>query len=237
MDDFIFLDTETTGKDLLSDRLFQLCYKHNDTLKSEYFKPEVPISIKSQSITHVTNKMVEHSPRFCDSPMNKEVQELVNKHIVVAHNAIFDVAMLSHEGITTPRFICTLKLARALDEGCTIPEYNLQYLRYYLDLNVDGNAHEAKDDVLVLEALFGRLYKKMVEKMGSHDEAVLQMLKITVDPSLFMLFPFGKHRGKKIDEVVISDRSYVEWLLEKKLENPTEDEDWIYTLKYHLKIQ
>lgn len=236
MDDFIFLDTETTGNDLLADRLFQLCYKHNDTLKSEYFKPEVPISIKSQSITHVTNKMVEKSPFFSGSPMSREIQDLINNYIVVAHNAIFDVAMLSHEGITTPRFICTLKVARALDESCVIPEYNLQYLRYYLELDVEGNAHEAKNDVLVLEALFGRLYKKMVEKMGSHEEAVLKMLKITTEPSLFMLFPFGKHRGRKIDEVVISDRSYVEWLLEKKLESPEGEEDWIFTLKYHLKI-
>ncbi len=236
MDDFIFLDTETTGNDLLADRLFQLCYKHNDTLKSEYFKPEVPISIKSQSITHVTNKMVEKSPFFSGSPMSREIQDLINNYIVVAHNAIFDVAMLSHEGITTPRFICTLKVARALDESCVIPEYNLQYLRYYLELDVEGNAHEAKNDVLVLEALFGRLYKKMVEKMGSHEEAVLKMLKITTEPSLFMLFPFGKHRGRKIDEVVISDRSYVEWLLEKKLESPEDEEDWIFTLKYHLKI-
>lgn len=236
MDDFIFLDTETTGNDLLADRLFQLCYKHNDTLKSEYFKPEVPISIKSQSITHVTNKMVEKSPFFSGSSMSREIQDLINNYIVVAHNAIFDVAMLSHEGITTPRFICTLKVARALDESCVIPEYNLQYLRYYLELDVEGNAHEAKNDVLVLEALFGRLYKKMVEKMGSHEEAVLKMLKITTEPSLFMLFPFGKHRGRKIDEVVISDRSYVEWLLEKKLESPEDEEDWIFTLKYHLKI-
>lgn len=236
MNDFIFLDTETTGNNLLSDRLFQLCYKHNNTLKSEYFKPEIPISIKSQSITHVTNKMVEHSPRFEDSPMKDEIQELLNEHIMVAHNAIFDVAMLSHEGVTTPRFICTLKVARALDEDCIIPEYNLQYLRYYLELNIEGNAHEAKDDVLVLEALFARLYKKMLEKAGSHEEAILKMLQITTDPSLFMLFPFGKHRGRKIDEVVISDRSYVEWLLEKKLENPTEEEDWIFTLKYHLKL-
>jgi len=237
MDEFLFLDTETTGNQLLSDRLFQICYKHNDNLISEYFKPEIPISIKSQSITHVTNKMVADMPSFSDSPLKDKVQELVDKYILVAHNAIFDVAMLSHEGITVPRFICTLKVARALDEEGVIPEYNLQYLRYYLELDVKANAHEAKDDVLVLEALFGRLYKKMVDKMGSHDQAVLQMLKISTEPSLFMLFPFGKHKGRKIDEVVINDRSYVEWLLEKKLENPTEDEDWIYTLKFHLKMQ
>jgi exodeoxyribonuclease X len=236
MDDFIFLDTETTGNNLLSDRMFQLCYKHSGVIKSEYFKPEIEISIKSQSITHVTNKMVADKPRFDGSDFKKEVQNLVDKHIVVAHNAIFDIAMLAHEGVTVPRFICTLKVARALDPDGVIPEYNLQYLRYYLDLDVKANAHEAEDDVKVLEALFGRLYKKMKEKVGSHEEAVLEMLKLTTEPSLFMLFPFGKHRGRKIDEVIIIDRPYVEWLLEKKLENPENEEDWIFTLKHHLRI-
>jgi hypothetical protein len=33
------------------------------------------------------------------------------------------------------------------------------------------------------------------------------------------------------------DRDYVEWLLAKKQENgTTNEEDWIYTLEYHLKI-
>jgi len=105
MHDFIFLDTETTGNNLLSDRLFQLCYKYDDTIENEYFKPEVEISIKSQSITHVTNEMVEDKPRFADSDMKKHIQKLSDERIVVAHNAIFDVAMLSHEGVTTPRFI------------------------------------------------------------------------------------------------------------------------------------
>lgn len=236
MTQLIFLDTETTGNNLLSDRLFQLCYKFDDTLRNEYFKPEVEISIKSQSITHVTNEMVEDKPPFRGSEMAKEMQQLADERIIVAHNAIFDVAMLSHEGITIPRFICTLKVARALDANCVIPEYNLQYLRYYLKLNIAGGAHEAKDDVLVLEALFKRLFDKMLLTVPDPEQALLEMLKISTEPSLFHQFPFGKHRGRKIEEVVISDREYVLWLLEQKMQSPQDEEDWIFTLKHHLKI-
>ncbi len=232
----VFLDTETTGNDLLSDRLFQLCYKFDNTLRNEYFKPETQISIKSQSITHVTNEMVEDKPAFKDSTMAKEIQQLADERIIVAHNAIFDIAMLSHEGITIPRFICTLKVARALDAQNVIPEYNLQYLRYYLKLNIEGGAHEAKDDVLVLEALFARLLDKMMTLKPDREEALLEMLKISTQPSLFTQFPFGKHRGRRIEEVVISDRDYVLWLLEQKMQSPQDEEDWIFTLKHHLKI-
>ncbi|MBI2442382.1 MAG: 3'-5' exonuclease [Candidatus Levybacteria bacterium] len=237
MNEFVFVDTETTGNDPLNDRLFELCYKYDDITNCQYFKPPIPISIKSQSITHVTNKMIADKPAFLESDMKREVAKLLKDKIMVAHNAVFDIAMLSHEGVEAPRFICTLKLARALDSGNVIPEYNLQYLRYYLDLQVSADAHDAKGDVLVLEALFKRLSQKMDEKYKDPEVVVSEMIKISLQPSLFVLFTFGKHKGKKIGEVVLHDRSYVEWLLDQKMQNASSgEEDWIYTLKYHLKI-
>jgi len=234
MKELLFLDTETTGNDLLNDRLFQVCYKLDKNIYSEYFKPPVPITIKSQSITHVTNKMVADKEPFADSKMKKNLAKLLEDHILVAHNAVFDIAMLASEGVETPRFICTLKLARYLDRDAVIPEYNMQYLRYYLELDVEASAHEAKDDVLVLEALFKRLYAKMLEKLGDHDKVIEEMIKVSSKPSLYQVMLFGKHRGKRIDEILKSDRSYLEWLLAQKMQ--TEDEDWVYTLKYHLQV-
>lgn len=236
MDEFVFLDTETTGNDLLNDRLFQVCYKHGKLLESAYFKPPVPISIKSQSITHVTNRMVQDKEPFADSMMKKDITSLLKKNIMVAHNAVFDIAMLVHEGVDVPRFVCTLKLARALDVDNVIPEYNLQYLRYFLDLRVDADAHDAIGDVLVLEALFERLLAKMKEQHKDPEIVISEMLRISLLPSLFTLFNFGKHRGKRVEDVVMADRSYMEWLLGQKLQSPAGEEDWIYTLKYHLKI-
>lgn len=234
MDELIFLDTETTGNDLLKDRLFQICYKHKDILECEYFKPPLSISIKSQSITHVTDKMVADKNPFADSIMKKEVSVLLKTNIMVAHNAIFDIAMLTHEGLEVSKFICTLKLARTLDIDDVIPEYNLQYLRYYLDLDIDVHAHDAKDDVLVLEALFKRLFTKMMEQYKDPQKVVSEMLRISLEPYLFRLFTFGKHKGKKIEEVVMTDRSYLDWLLSEKLQKPEREEDWIFTLKHHL---
>ncbi|MBP9719106.1 MAG: hypothetical protein KBD46_01445 [Candidatus Levybacteria bacterium] len=234
MDELIFLDTETTGNDLLVDRLFQVCYSHKDELSSQYFKPPLPISIKSQAITHVTNSMVEDKEPFATSKMRTELTTLLEKHILVAHNAIFDIEMLFKEGIKTPRFICTLKVARFLDTEGIIPEYNLQYLRYYLSLDVAAHAHNAEDDVKVLQALFMRQYKRMMKDYGSHEAVIEKMIEVSGKPSLFKVFNFGKHRGKKLEDVLYLDRSYMEWMLEKKLESDMSDEDWIFTLKYHL---
>lgn len=237
MDRFLFLDTETTGNDPLTDRLFQVCFKTGERLEDGYFKPPLPISVKSQSITHVTNKMVADKPAFGESVMKGVLEQLLREKIFVAHNAVFDIAMLTHEGLEVPRFICTLKVARALDTNCVIPEYNLQFLRYFLELDVQASAHEAKDDVIVLEALFKRLFVKMMETYKDSQKVTDEMMRISLEPSLFSKFPFGKHRGRKIEEVVLSDREYCLWLLEQKQQNgTTNEEDWIYTLKYHLKI-
>ncbi len=210
---------------------------HNGKIFSEYFKPPVPISIKAQSITHITNEMVEEKDEFKYSKMKKDLNSLMKDGILVAHNAVFDIDMLAKEGVETPRFICTLKLARFLDDEGIIPEYNLQYLRYYFQLNIKAFAHEAKDDVLVLEALFKNFYEKMLNVYGSHESVIKKMIEVSTLPSTFKVFPFGKHKGKRIEEVVIVDRSYVEWILEQKIQNEYYDEDWIHTLKYYLNLQ
>ncbi len=230
----IFLDTETTGVEE-SDRLCQVCYRIGDEIKTEYFKPPVPMSVKSMSITHITNKMLEDKLPFAGSSFALELQKLLSHGILVAHNCQFDCKMLTLEGIAVTRSICTLRVARHLDAGGVIPEYNLQYLRYYLDLDVPGNAHDAEGDVNVLCAVFERLLAKIQTETGNKESAIQKMIEISSRPSLYKKFNFGKHKDKPIVEVAQQDRGYLEWLLKQKLESGENDEDWIYTLQYYLK--
>ncbi len=235
MDKLIFLDTETTGNDLLKDRLCQICFKTSEKIRTEYFKPPIPMSVKAMSITHITNKMLADKPIFKGSDMYKEVEKLLSDGIMVAHNAKFDRAMLEAEGIQVPKSICTFRVARYLDSDNMIPEYNLSFLRYYLDLDIEAGVHDAAEDVKVLSAIFDRLLIKMKEEAGDEEKAVEKMVEVSSRPSLFKLFNFGKYKDKKIEEVVKSDRRYLEWYLNKKMEEGGTDEDWIYTLEYYLK--
>ena len=236
MDKLIFLDTETTGNEILKDRLCQVCYKTSAGFYSGYFKPPIPVSIKSMSITNITNKMLENKEVFRGSEMKKDLQNRLDSGILVAHNAKFDCAMLEAEGMSVSRRICTLRVARHLDPENLIPEYNLQYLRYYLDLNVeDAYAHDAEGDVKVLCALFERLLSKMIKEGLTEEKAIAEMLDVSSRPSLFKLFNFGKYKDRKIEEVVKTDRGYLQWMLDKKIEDGSQDEDWIHTLEYFLK--
>ena len=234
MNELIFLDTETTGNDLMKDRLSQVCYKTTEGFFTGYFKPPIPMSIKAMSITNITNKMLHNKERFGDSIMKKNLEQLLSEKILVAHNAKFDCAMLEAEGLSVPRRICTLRVARYLDPDNLIPEYNLSYLRYYFDIDVEANAHDAEGDVIVLCAIFDRLFAKMKAEIKSDKDIIAKMIDISSRPTLFKLFSFGKYKDKKIEEVAKSDRRYLEWMLNQKLDSGTEEEDWIHTLKYYL---
>jgi DNA polymerase III epsilon subunit-like protein len=232
----IFLDTETTGN-MPADRLCQIAYKIEDETTCKLYKPPVPITIESMAVHHITEKMVSDKPSFVESNEFTNLQELFKTDIVfVAHNAKFDLLMLEKEGLKPKFFIDTYRVARHLDTDGKIPSYRLQYLRYLLGIEIEAIAHDALGDVLVLEKLFERLLKKVMETENiSKESAIDKMIEISSHPVLFKFMNFGKYKNKSLEEIAKTDAGYLRWLLEQKKQNPDEEEDWIYTLEYFLK--
>jgi exodeoxyribonuclease X len=237
MQQFIFLDTETTGIGE-TDVLCQLAFKTKDELFCELYKPSVKIPPEASAVTHITNKMVADRPAFKESEDYDYVKGLLEdkNSIMVCHNAPFDNSMLVKEGITPSQYICTLKLARYLDKDGKLSQYKLQYLRYFLEIEIVAQAHDALGDVLVLEKLFDRLMTSIKKETGEDEaKAIARMIEISNQPALLNSINFGKHAGKKVAEVAASDPGYLEWLLAQKIQKPAGEEDWIYTLNYYLK--
>jgi DNA polymerase III epsilon subunit-like protein len=237
MKKIIFFDTETTGNEPKKDFLCQLAFKTKDETFCEFFKPLIPIPPEASAITHITNKMVADKPTFKQSNNYETIKLLFEdpNSVVVAHNAKFDIAIMANEDIFPSNFICTLRVARALDKDNVIPQYKLQYLRYYLDIEIEAEAHDALGDVLVLEKLYERLLVKIMKEDNLDEEkAIEKMIDISSRPSLMNIFNFGKYNGKTVADVSQMDRGYLEWMLTQKEQNPDNEEDWIYTLRYYL---
>ncbi len=235
MKKIIFFDTETTGN-TEKDYLCQLAYKKEGEVFNNLYKPPVPIPPDASAVHHITNRDVEEKPAFKDSSDYDKVKKLFEdeKNVVVAHNAPFDISILKNEEIFPKNFICTLRVARFLDPEGKIEKYNLQYLRYLLDLEVEAKAHDALGDVLVLEKLFERLFDKIKDSEKSNDKTMEKMIEISSHPVIFKFFNFGKYKGKELKEVAENDRNYLEWLLSQKENSDQIEEDWIYTLKHYL---
>ena len=224
---YIYLDTETTGTGP-DDRLCQIAFKTDKGLVvDELFNPEKPIAIEAMAVHHITNEMVAAKPLFKGSHAYEKLKALLDdeQSILVAHNAKFDLNMLQREGIQAERAICTYKLARHLDPEGSIPQYNLQYLRYYLKLDIDAVPHSALGDILVLEGLFQRIRARV--ESSEEADAAATMLKISNAPVMVARMPFGKHKGQKMDQV---PTDYLNWLKKTDI-----DEDLAYTVQYHLR--
>lgn len=230
----VFLDVEATGVEE-EDRVCQVAYKIDGEMKCETFRPPLPIKIDAMAVHHITNRMVESKPSFAQSQMWNQLKDLLESDdaVFVAHNAAFDSDMLRREGINVKNLICTLKLSRYLDREAKLQRHNLQYLRYLLDLDVEAQAHDAAGDVLVLEKLFDRLYRQFSVDSGadSPEQVYREMVAVSARPSMIRRFTFGKHNGKRVEEVLNQDRGYLEWLLLQKRQDPQGEEDWIYTLE------
>lgn len=239
-DQLIFLDTETTGTGP-TDRLCQVAYAYAGAEVEGLYRPPVPITIDAMAVTHITNKMVAECEAFAGSPMFRELEQILGSGaILVAHNAPFDVDMLRREGLVVPQSIDTFKLSHFLDTDGVIPRHNLQYLRYYHDLEVsEVVAHDALGDVRVLRALYAYQYAEMLKRYGNDEATVFaEMLAISARPILMKKFNFGKYTGQTVREVADKDTDYLAWLLNQKVmtreQGGEDDENWIYTLDYYL---
>ncbi len=233
----LFLDVEATGLEE-EDKLVQVAYDFEDMEKEAMFNPERDMNVEAMEVTHITNKHLEGKELFQGSDFYKELKEILDRKetIFVAHNAPYDIGMIEKEDLKVGKSIDTYKVAQALDTKSLIPAYRLQYLRYYMDLDVEADAHDALGDVRVLKAIFERMYDKMMEN-STHDEIIEKMIKITSEPMLIKRLTFGKHKGELVADVARTNRGWLEWLLSQKesdAANGNIDEDWIYTLKHYL---
>jgi DNA polymerase III epsilon subunit-like protein len=192
------------------------------------------------AVHHITPEMLKDKHYFENTPLPEEnihpdfkgddlkeyLEFLADRYIWVAHNAEFDLEVMSKKGIEIPNYICTLKVARnALTEGNRdLESYRLQFLRYYLGLykNEDKNhitAHDALSDVYFLRDLFHYLLENT--KLSAE-----QMMVISKQPQIIRELRFGKYAGKTLQEIARMDREYLIWISE----NMTDKEDLVWNV-------
>lgn len=240
----IFLDTETTGLGP-DDRLIQLACVLTSAgqvkqIHSHRFNPGRPIGFEAMAVHHVTEEMVKGSPTFKDSARYAALNADLKDHVLVAHNAPFDVGMLTREGIEQPKWVIDTRRV-AMHLITTVDRHALQYLRYALDLNSaiiekhpEITAHDALSDVYVLMELFDYL---LIWTPGEDEkQKVKKMIELSTTPVLLRKFGFGKYAGSTFEKVKAEDRSYLLWLYDAEKRKPAaeKNEDLLYTLNFYL---
>jgi len=208
----IYYDTETTGLNPQNDRIIEIAAF--DPVKNRTFdelvNPNMSIPKESTNICNITDDMVKDAPTF--DIIGKNFIEFCGEDtILIAHNNdSFDKFFLQFEfersNLKMPSwpFIDSLKWARKYRPD--LPKHALQYLREMY--NIEANeAHRALNDVIILQKVF----EKMIDDLDI--ETVLKLL-YQQKSDFIEYMPFGKHQGKKLEEV---PKSYIRWLQESQV--------------------
>ena len=234
----IFIDVETTGlerEDKICSIALIIVDEQRVSYKYELINEGKKIPPKASSIHHLTNEMIKNKPAFKESEIYKFLQENNNDaNTLIAHNIKFDLEKLSSAGLTWKGdVIDTLRVTKHLIPECEF--FSLQVLRYELKLYRDEEkekielgikdalpAHNALSDALVVKLLFNYL-----QELATVDK----MKELSFKNVLIQKFDFGKHSGKYIEEVAMSDRGYLEWMLNGVMDL---DEDLRYSVQHYL---
>ena len=147
------IDIETTGGSPKRDKITEIAIFIHDGEKivdefTTLINPERPIPPFITQLTGITNEMVEGAPKFYE--IAKQIVELTEDKIFVAHNVNFDFGFIRSEferlGFDYRRNkICTVKLSRKLIPGKR--SYSLGNICQELNININ-HRHRAAGDAL-----------------------------------------------------------------------------------------
>jgi DNA polymerase III epsilon subunit-like protein len=218
------IDTETTSRDFKIAEVVQYASGtwRFDTCEfivdqDKLFKPLTPMAPDVCAVHYISNRMVADKPHF-DSAASTIQAELNAYKYIVGHNVFYDQRVLERYGIKLPATICTMRLAKKLyNSDPNVTAYNLSYLRYALDLPVDDNlkAHTAEADVAVTGCLYTTLVADAIAgghlDLDSNISLGDQIVAWLEEPIILSVMPFGKHTGKRFNEVPVE---YWRWAFE-----------------------
>lgn len=148
---YAIIDVETTGLNARTDRITEIAiYLHDGEQVTGHFEtlvnPECRIPHGITALTGINNRMVAEAPKFFE--VARQIVELTEGRIIVAHNASFDYQFIRSEFKRLfydfrRRTLCTKKLSRKL-----IPEagsFGLGNLCRFLEIE-NSARHRAGGD-------------------------------------------------------------------------------------------
>jgi len=223
-----FIDLETTGINVSSDRIVELSVlKISPNGKEEWMStrvnPGMPIPPKSTAIHGIKDEDVAKSPTFKE--VAKKLAMFLEGCDLSGYNAIkFDIPVLAEEFLRvnvdfsfTKRRYVDVQVIFHKKEQRTLSAAYLFYCKKDLEV-----AHGSKaDTAATYEILKSQLdrYKDLendVEKLAdfsSFNSNVDFAGRIILDENGIEVFNFGKHKGKPVKVVFNEEPAYYSWMM------------------------
>lgn len=234
----IFFDLETTGTNVTHDRIVEMSYikVYPDGTKEERTRrinPEMPIPAASTAIHHITDADVADEPTF--RQIAKSLLTIFEGCDIAGYNSNkFDVPVLMEEfgrcginfDISGRRFIDVQNIFHKMEQRTLVAAY-----RFYCGKNLE-DAHSATADTrATLEVLKSQLdrypdLENDVEKLAefSRQGRNLDLAgRIVLNDKDEPVFNFGKHKGKRVCDVLRTEPSFFAWIMQGEFSRNTKD--------------
>ena len=226
----VFFDLETTGINIATDRIVELCYikvypNGNEESKSMRINPEMHIPEASSAIHGIYDEDVKDCPTF--KQVARELANAIEGCDLAGFNSNrFDIPMLAEEflraevdfDLTRRKFIDVQNIYHKLEKRTLPAAY-----KFYCGKDLE-NAHSALADT---QATY-EVLQAQLDKYPNELQNDMQFLadfsrmsnnvdfagRIVYNEQGVEVFNFGKYKGMPVTEVLQKDSGYYGWVMQ-----------------------
>jgi len=223
-----FIDLETTGVNLSSDRIVEIAIvkimpDQTRVVKRKLINPEMMIPKQSSDIHGITDEMVKDAPTFKQA--GNEIKQFLDNCDLGGYNSNrFDIPMLMEEflragmdvDLSTRRMVDVQHIFYTMEPRTLSAAY-----KFYCQKELE-NAHSAEVDVnATIDVLLSQITR--YEKLGNSVDSILSTIgeekivdyarRFLFDDKGVEVFNFGKYKGKSVRDVLKSEPQYYDWMM------------------------
>lgn len=222
-----FLDLETTGVNLVTDRIVEIGVVKvmpdgTEVRKRRLLNPQMPIPPEASAVHGITDEMVAEAPTF--RQVANEVRQFLDDCDLAGYNSNrFDWPMLVEEflragldfDVSGRRMLDVQRIFHAME-----PRTLTAALRFYCGEEL-SNAHSAEADAEATWKVFnaqlsrypdlGNTLDSVLHQVG--DEVLVDMARRFVMEKGIEVFNFGKYKGRPVADVLKAEPQYYDWMM------------------------
>ena len=226
----VFFDLETTGTNINSDRIVEICYlkvypNGNEETKTLRINPEMHIPEASSAVHGIYDEDVADCPKFKDVAKNI-ASDIEGCDLAGFNSNRFDIPVLAEEflragvdiDLMKRKFVDVQVIYHKLEQRTLSAAY-----KFYCDKNLE-DAHTAEADTRatyeVLKAQLDR-YADVLENdinflsnYSCYSRNVDFAGRIVYNDHDVEVFNFGKYKGVSVKEVLQKDQGYYSWIMQ-----------------------
>jgi DNA polymerase III subunit epsilon len=221
------IDLETTGTNLATDRIVELAIVRVSSdgtrlVKRKLINPQMPIPKGASDVHGITDEMVKDAPTF--KQVANEVRQFIEGCDIGGYNSNrFDIPLLVEEflragqefSVDGRKLIDVQRVFHLMEQRTLSAAY-----KFYCDKILEG-AHGAEADAMATFEILcaqveryphiGVTLEDICKFCGEEEMVDFARRFIKVDCKV--VFNFGKHKGRPVEDVLRSEPQYYDWMM------------------------